>query len=255
MHSFDMGDVVGHNSRRPCFTDASWTFSRLENPAGNARCVAIHSDGAKILLKICRDPGGVPEICKREYLCSMLGVGFGLSVVQSWCVPVPSKIESQLSSDANIIRSECVAMEQLPGRNVGDCLQSSDSASRQTICKQVSEIESLLVFAYWLGDEDRGLGDVMLSDGQIVFIDFGLSGPGNHKSRRGAHPHGGYYKPIDLVRMCVKGKLSFAGLVMEQLKLPISHEPQMVEFIEGLKPDDCGELSASRGLIAGLRRV
>lgn len=239
MPTLDLTMVEAHIDRLPQFNPEDvWDF-KLVRWSGNPLFLARSNSSEQFLIKMCDNPRGVvPDICEREYFCSLLGQGFGLPVVRSWATNTPPKlraiVEGMRNAPRNLILEKCVVMEFLNGSDLESKRRTDSQSVDEAIRLQARTIESFLAFAYWLGDEDRGLKDVMMVNGELVFIDFGLSGPGRHQGRRGAHPVDRYYREIDPIRMCICEKWSFAGLVIEEVKASLAAQPDIIDHIEAI---------------------
>jgi hypothetical protein len=78
----------------------------------------------------------------------------------------------------------------------------------------------VFAFMHWVGDEDRGLTDIMLVNGQFVLIDNGLCGPGPDDRLRGYHPDAGVFSTDQILKKCYPGKPSLVAFVLRDAKLP-----------------------------------
>ena len=123
---------------------------------------------------------------------------------------------------------------------------------------RVNEIGNALAFLHWLGDEDRGLTDVMFERDDFVLIDNGLCGPGTHSWLRGYHPTPDAYSRARIILKCYGGgKKSFVEFLLKDLAIDpqLLGGAQMIERIEAFDDDAIAFICTSTGVNAKAGRI
>ena len=223
------GDVIrDHTATKPS-AEVLKSFRFSPMPGGNnPKCRAEADDGRTYVVKWSKNNlSRVPEINRREMLISILGRLVGVGVVDAWVVRSEFLPEYAFPPDepqVPLIRDECVVMPFLQGSTVAQ----SKPASAIRVAWNASAIADLFAFMHWIGDEDRGVDDVMLIDDRFVLIDNGLCGPGAPESGlRGYHPNWEDFRHNSeaKVKKCYPGKPSFVAFVLRDLALPMDFIP------------------------------
>lgn len=203
----------------------------------------------KFIYKLCDNPDGrVPDIIRREVFASLVLTSLGCNVPKSWLFQHRDTLDlrflySKWEAPADRIQDEFVVMERLNGVSVARMVSQHQGTQRiqEQLGMSSSKCVDLLVASYWLGDEDRGLEDVMIVDDQWYFIDFGLSGPGRSDRIRSAHPEPQCYHHKQKTLRCYGGKgisfIEFVSKVYEDLIDRINRSI-MVQEIEGIAQEE-----------------
>ncbi len=230
---------------RPSESDIrQFQLSSFDGGGWNKMWRAKGPGGTDWLIKICRNTRErTPEICERELWISLLGKVVGIPVVDAWvvCTNLFEDLDlsdSDESSRGKLIRDKCVLMPLLKGETV----QKKREAAASCIGRKPEAAADIFAFMRWVGDEDRGLCDVMLVDGELVLIDNGLCGPGDDALLRGYHPTPEAYQNNNnwRVKMCnCSGKRSLVSFVLRDLELPhrLFATPPALERIIRLSDD------------------
>ncbi len=112
---------------------------------------------------------------------------------------------------------------------------------RRLSCADLKRVANLFAFMQWVGDEDRGLADIYLANGDLVLIDNGLCGPGRDALMQGAHPYPEQYRgnQAAIVKKCNPGKPSLVAFILRDLRIP-ARELQRAAVIEDIEvlPDN-----------------
>jgi hypothetical protein len=174
-----------------------------------------------LVVKFCFNPANaVPDIYEREHFVSLIGKVLDIPVVDAWIVKTrPLKgIDLPATGEAcPLLRDRCIAMPLLEGEAALD----NPSHAKEIVQAAPERIGDLFAFLHWIGDEDRGLKDIMLVEDKMVLIDNGLCGPGRNGILRGSHPLVGDYcqHPHSMVLMCYWRKPSFVAFVLHDLQM------------------------------------
>jgi hypothetical protein len=239
-----------HESRCPTTSDREQWLKKKWDIQGKWMIKATDEKGHQWVVKFCvNHDGKVPESCKREQLISMLGRALGIPVVEAWVIPTNDELirlvqplYSQGRSQG--IRDHAVLMPFLIGHTIDRVRQEAIAAVQA--CPEL--VSSTFAFMQWVGDNDRGLADVMLCDGKAVLIDNGLCGPGKNRSIPSYYPHA--VSPKGIIRMCVEGKSSFVDFVLKEARIPTSSlsNPSVIEQIKGLSHEALKEFVIAAGV-------
>jgi hypothetical protein len=206
--------------------------------------------GHSWFIKFCKDHEKKREdICEREVLVSLFGQVLGIPIVKAWMVSADSIAAVQtLPDDPTLIRHKCVVMEWLEGPT----LMNDLDAATKTVRSNTGCIANLLAFMHWIGDEDRGLNDVILDEGQLVLIDNGLCGPGGDDVLRGAHPDCGVFwgNRVALLTKCYPHKGSFVEFVLSHVAISTSslQRATVIDNIQNLPTDAIRRIVDATGL-------
>lgn len=135
--------------------------------------------GSEWILKFCRSSDDIAhEVCKREELTSLFGSLLDVPVGNAWVIPssIISTDLIQQETYTDLIRDEFVIMPLYEGQTISDSKETAKIVAR----KCVSDVANMFGFMHWLGDEDRGLDDIMFKkdeyECEIILIDNGLCG-------------------------------------------------------------------------------
>lgn len=206
-------------------------------------------DGGSWFIKFCANVDDrIPDICAREVLISLLGQLLDIPVVPAWSIPAADLPDHQLPTDRSLIRDKAVVMPWLNGKTVD---RDKDQAM-QLVRTAPDRIADLFAFMHWVGDEDRGLTDVLLEGGRFVLIDNGLCGPGRDSLLRGSHPSPGTYhvRPESLIKMCYPGKPSLVAFVLRDVRISVTEVrcPKVIERIKALSDTTIQAIVQASGL-------
>jgi hypothetical protein len=224
-----------------------WTFRFPPIVANSVLFSASLPDGREWLFKFSRNSQGrTPHICEREVCVSVLGELLGIPIVRSWLVFTNSVNAPVGPFDPEHIRDRCVAMQILDG---------PPAIAERELAIDVARadpglVANLFAFCHWIGDEDRGLSDVLIVNRRFVFIDNGLCGPGTHPAMRGSHPFPEHFTPEQLVKKCYPGKPSFVAFVFRVVGISCVQlaAPSVVDVIERLPDDTVDNVIRESGL-------
>lgn len=182
----------------------------------NYKYLAIDPDGTKWLVKVGKSTyHRSPEMCERELLVSLFGKVLAVPVVDAWIILTDWLQGLQIPDDPEAIKDRCVLMPWLAGSTV----EEKRPAAAAWIATNTAATADILGLMWWMGDEDRGLTDVMLSDRRLILIDNGLCGPGLDPKLRGYHPTPEAYGREQIVKMCNSSKPSFVEFVLRDCEL------------------------------------
>ena len=195
-------------------------------------------------VKVCRNYyQRAPEVCEREALASLLGRTLGVSIMNAWAIST-SLLSINLpteKSDKDLILDRVVMMDLVMGKTV----QDDQVRAAQWVEANGARVADIFAFMHWIGDEDRGLSDVMLDPTGLVLIDNGLCGPGQNDKLRGYHPTPEVYTPDRILLKCYGGgKPSFVEFVLKigGMKLGELRLPGVIPKIAALSLDDLREI-------------
>jgi hypothetical protein len=239
--------LADHDSRRPTFRNQH--VPPLDrNPAGNCHRRLQGDDGRDYFLKWSRTAGGaVPDIVEREECISLLGQAVGVSILESWAVELPLPRKPGVDT-GDLIRDRCSVADYVPEGSLADFIsRGGRPASLATDQREV--IADLLAFSMWVGDDDRGIVDIMLPGGRITYGDNALCGPGRDRRLRSAHPHPQAFTQADRWRMCFCAKKSFVEWVLSSNRDVFTmRRPAVIDCIERLSDDDIRRIVSHCGL-------
>jgi hypothetical protein len=161
-----------HEGRRPSAIElAEWECREIDLGGHNLKFVALDRIRTRAVIKFCDNTNGrIPDICNREELVSVLGnVLECVPTIDAWVVPADGlQIAEVRRKREHQIMDECVLMPFLSNYST---LQSRPREAPAVINRHLQEVANILGFMHWVGDEDRGLADMMYSSEQIVLID------------------------------------------------------------------------------------
>jgi hypothetical protein len=207
----------------------------------NPKRRAVTPDGTRFVVKWSKNNDNrVPEINERDQLTAVLGSLVGVPVVQAWVVPSSSLPDAGLPPDeanAPLVRDKCVVMPFLGGPTVA----MSKPASAIRVAWNPAAVADIFAFMHWIGDEDRGLDDVILDGDRLVLIDNGLCGPGRPESPlRGYHPQWEVFREENRLKKCYGGKPSLVAFVFRDLRLPHGFfaSPPVIERINDVTHEE-----------------
>jgi hypothetical protein len=227
-----------HNQSRPKYTFSELppdTQIRNQNPRG----IATSIDNRKTVIKWERTANGqVPDILKREEFFSILGRTLCLPVIEIWRIKLQIKCDQAETDD--LIQTEAIAMPFADSRDLG----SIDSSQRGYILKSQTptSLANLLVFSHWIGDDDRGIQDVVLFDNIVTYIDLGMCGPPHpsmNSPLRSTHPGHLAYNKTAIWQKCNPHKQSLVSQILSYCPQTFDvNSPPAINKIELLANDD-----------------
>lgn len=127
----------------------------------------------------------------------------------------------------------------------GSNFERNPIAAAARIGMQLPAAANALAFMHWIGDEDRGLSDVMYSDNTFFLIDNGLCGPGTSTPLRGYHPTPEVYTTDRIILKCYGGgKPSFVEFLLGALQFDakVFAAPGALQAIEDLSDETIREV-------------
>jgi len=217
--------------------DFTFLKNKVFEKGHNIGIPVMGSDKTEWFIKFCRNTKGrVPDICEREELTYLFGRIFGLPIIRAVVLNNPEKaIKNTLSLGDDIVKNKCVLLPFIQGSNLKSFFDQS--IKKLEILKHHQESwKNILAFYHWIGEEDRGLTDVMIDNDKIIFIDHGLSGPGHSNRLRSVHPYPEKFKPDDIIRKCFPGKKSLVDFIFKDLGINPKdlYNLPIINFIEAL---------------------
>lgn len=227
------------------------TFNLQSMPvAGHNKKFRVESASGSWLVKFCHhDAWRVPEICRREAMVSLFGKLLDVPVVDAWVLRADLLGENipELVPENELILDEFVLMPLLNGKSVEEDQEGGASRLRM----QSGRVGDAFAFMHWIGDEDRGLADVMYEGERFLLIDNGLCGPGQGPKLRGYHPDPAAFSAERVVLKCYGGgkmslvEFAFYHLEAEQRSLA---EPSALQRITELQDHVIEQVVASLGI-------
>jgi len=215
---------------------------RRINPGGhNAKLELVASDRTRWFVKYCRnDDGALHDICEREALACIVGKVTDVDTIPAYVVSRLLRPAESNNLPKDLIRDRCVLMPFLSGQT----LRLRNPSAETVISRQIRRIASLLAATYWLGDEDRGVDDVMLVGDTLVFVDNGLTGPRRGSRLRGAHPRESVFGSREIAKRCYPGKPSFSMRLLRDMRIApeLIRDAQVIGRIESLADADIFEI-------------
>jgi hypothetical protein len=195
---------------------------------------------------------------EREALTSLLGRLVDVPAVDAWVVPLslfPAVIlPGRDEPEAPLVRDRCVVMPFLDGATAA----SDPAGAIAAVGLAPAAAGDLLAFMHWIGDEDRGLDDVMAVGGRLLLIDNGLCGPGRPESGlRGYHPLWEAFDAGAKLRKCYGGKRAFVEFVLRDAGLPHATfaGPPVIGRIQSLASETIRRVVGHLGLHARVAAV
>jgi hypothetical protein len=258
--SEDVAAVIErHRSRCPS-DDEIRQFEpfRLGLPGQNIKFFAKSSSGSW-LLKFCRNNDGrVPEVCEREVMTCLFGQSLGVPTVEAWVVPTWKLSENPVrhNREGDVIQDRFVLMRYINEEPCGSFAEDPTAAAER-VRSRVPDIGNALAFLHSLGDEDRGVTDVMFERDNILLIDNGLCGPGTDEFLRGYHPTPDLFSRARIILKCYSWKKPFVEFLLEDLTLDPQQlgGSQMLDRIEAFPDDAIALICNSTGVNAAAARV
>ncbi len=197
-------------------------------------------------LKLSLTDGKVFDICEREEMASIFGHLLNIPVVRAWSsltdgIVFPSGTETL----CNVVK--CVIMDWIDGNS----LLQDKTAAETVVRSQIQVFADIFAYMQWIGDDDRGLEDIMMVGNKLLLVDNGLTGPPTIDSPlRSAHPGIELFahNPIQVLKRCVPSKPSFVAFVMRDLRVSCDElkHPDFIDRCVALHSDDL------HGIIEGL---
>lgn len=234
---YEMHEVIqDHNNKRPLLKGHA---NALDGVFGQNAKFRLE----EYFLKVSKHENNkVLDICEREEVASIFGQKLEIPTVLAWTVKTDQVVFSR-TFDQEWVQGKCVAMEFVAGIPLCCILQE---IAVQTVLENVDEVFDIFAYMHWIGDDDKGLEDVMLRSGRLVLVDNGLTGPPMFPSPlRSAHPYPGQWRndPKDIARKSCPNKSSIVEFVFKTAKVPTDHVslPRFIERCEGL---DAGGIRA-----------
>jgi len=132
----------------------------------------------------------------------------------------------------------------------GETLENKRLPAASRVGMDPNGVADVFAFMHWIGDEDRGLSDVMLVGGKFILIDNGLCGPGQSDQLRGYHPWPQTYSDEQIVKKCYFRKPSLVAFVLRDTELPhhLFASPPVLERIPQIPEDVVREVVRSVGI-------
>lgn len=243
--------IETHASKRPSSDDlGGMNFEKWYPGGANPKYLATNPGGERWIIKYCKnDANRVPEICEREVLVSLLGKLLTVPVVEAWTIRVNEiniDINEIAKTENEIVRDKAVLMRLL----IGDPVSKMKDSAIELVNRAPERVADLFAFMHWIGDEDRGLGDVFIADDHLTLIDNGLCGPNIHDYLRGYHPFPEVYGYENRVKMCYGGKSSFVAFVLRDcgIRQPQLDNPDVLDRIEQLNSTSIENITSSLSL-------
>lgn len=199
-------------------------------------------------IKFCKHDSKVFDICKREELASIIGELIGVPVVKAWCLPM-SHLTSPPSLGPEFVPNEFVVMPLLDG---GSFQQYRDAAA-SIVKSRIDQIKDVFAYMHWIGDDDRGIADVMTEGDHFVLVDNGLTGPPLFQTPlRGSHPypHMLTNNRGQIVKKCIHEKPSLVAFVVRDVGVSSDRlrDPSVISRIELVEEDVLREIVSDLGM-------
>lgn len=231
---------------KPKYNNA-WTFSKFESGSHNSHYIVNLPREPSLFAKICRHNSVVQDICEREQFTSMMAEILEVKFVSAWISSIPDGVLIE-QVQPEYVRDRIVLMDHIHGNTASE----APDLSATILSNQAASIGDLLCFMHWIGDEDRGLNDIMLVNDDFLAIDGGLCGPREESGVfRSAHPHIKSYPPKHILRKCYpKKEPSLVEFVINVVSLDIKQlqDPRIIESINTLHDDSIKQVVDASGL-------
>ena len=212
------------------------SFKQLTNKrigsGHNIKILIKDSKKRKWVVKFCRNTNNrVPDICEREELTYLFGRILRIPMVHL-VVDNSENVKKLIPQGRDFIRDKYVLMPYISGDNLRDFINKGKSL--RFLKYNPKTVMNVLVFYHWIGEEDRGLEDVIIYKRKMIFIDHGLAGPGHDKRLRSVHPSPNSYGENDIIRKCFPGKKALVDFIFKDLGINLKSqlEPSVIDFIE-----------------------
>ena len=193
-------------------------------PTLNGVATEIRRSGANVkyqmgqyFLKRCWIIEKVQDVYEREEMASILGHLLEVPIVRAW-ISSTNGITFLPGNQSGLIRDKCIVMDFLHGHTLLD----DRAAAANWVRNHIRDVADIFAYMHWIGDEDRGLEDIMLVGDELVLVDNGLTGPPVFDSPlRGTHPMVDYFinNPKQILKKCFPGKPSFVAFVIRDLRI------------------------------------
>jgi hypothetical protein len=212
----------------------------IAEPLGNGHNVKFlmqDRKGKKWVVKVCRNTGGrVPDICEREKTTFLFARLLGLSVVDTFILPSDC-FSKLIPADGDFIKNKVVALPYIESKNIKEFVATNNIISR-SLFSDSNDVANIFAFYDWIGDEDRGTEDflVRIRDKKVFLIDHGLSGPGQSKLLRSAHPYPENYNADAIIKKCYPGKDSFFDYIFLTIGINVNNlcNPPIIKLIKNI---------------------
>ncbi len=206
-------------------------------------------------LKLSRHDGKVFDICEREEMASIFGHLLSVPIVRAWTSPT-KRIAFPPGIDSSFIRDKCVVMDFIEGHS----LFSNRIASEIWVRNHIRVVADIFSYMHWIGDDDRGLEDIMMIGNKLLLVDNGLTGPPTFTSPlRSSHPHPQTLSrnPIQLLKKCFPGKSSFVAFAIRDLRVSCDElkSPGFIDRCLALDSDDLHGIVEGLGMQTSIANV
>lgn len=214
--------------------------NRMNTGGHNAHYIVEAGRFSELFCKVCRHDDVVQDICEREQFASMAAKVVGVSFARAWVVKLDGII-FQEQRDSAFVQDRCVLSEFVTGRQISKGCEP-DIELIKSVPNQIADIYA---FLHWLGDEDRGVTDLLVTPEHLTLIDGGLCGPRKGETQlRGAHPYPEKYTDLQVLKKCYPGKPSVIRIAINDAGIPKPELEQtlVIERIQSLRDSDIREL-------------
>lgn len=212
-------------------------IEKVETKSKNLIYEAIDKSQQKWIIKAMGQDSGAEDIDSREELTFLIGRLVGMNI------PRTLKIERSLVKNLDDF-DDITSMHKLVAvRYIDGSVASRVDGSIFPTAFTTDVVSNIFAFYLWIGDEDRGLDDVVIdSSNKAWLIDHGLTGPNGSTILRSAHPHESDYEeePSAKILMCFPRKKSLLQKCLDSKISPVVN-PEMIDRIKSLD-----ELSLTR---------
>lgn len=201
-----------------------------KNLKGSNKKFAMQDQDTDWLIKISDgwgdDPRSVNDLNEREELFCILAKANGIPVIDCWRIDTRElAFEAEVQWKKNDIRDKAVASRFVHAERCAACENGHFNES------QLRDLCNVLTFCHWIGDEDRGMEDVLWLEGRPCLIDQSLSGPPSNQYIRGSRCRGTHFQrndpdlfsPEQIIKKCPSGKPSLVAHLLRdhRVQLPI----------------------------------
>lgn len=235
-----------HWNRKPNLNGIAKLRSDL---TGCNKKFSIRDDGIEWLIKICdgwgiSDPRSVRDLNEREELFCILAKANGVPVVDCWRIDTRTlRFEPTIQWKPNDILQKGVASKFVHAARCPACDSGRFNES------QLVELSNVLAFCHWIGDEDRGVEDILWIEGRPCLIDQSLSGPPSHILTKGNECRGTHFQREDrqlfsheqVLKKCPSGKASLVAHLLRYHKAQLPR-PTVLDLIKQTDLSDLAQL-------------
>jgi hypothetical protein len=197
-------------------------------------------------LKLSMHNGLVHDICEREEMASIFGHLLGVPIVRAWACST-SGIVFPPGIPNGFILHKCAVMDFLDG-----CAMAADRVAAEIwVRNHIRVVADIFAYMHWIGDDDRGLEDIMMVENKLLLVDNGLTGPPVFESPlRSSHPSRASLakNTKQMLKKCYPGKPSFVAFVIRDLRVSCD-ELRFPDFIDRCLAMDSNDI---QGIIEGL---